>query len=284
MPLKAMDVRLDLPANASAREQAMRWVLWILAATVTFMVAAVLFPRTTPHLSGPPDSPLIGSTRPGTDLAGRARVIDGDSILVDRAEVRLYGIDAPEAKQTCVRDGVSWPCGRQATRALHELIEGRVVACEERDRDNYGRVVAVCQHSGANVNAWLVANGWALAYRRHSRAYVDAESQAKSARRGIWRGDFVAPWDWRQAEAAGGRGTALPSRTARTHAHREASASERCNIKGNISYNSGRRLYHKPGDPDYADTRISAARGERWFCSEAQARAAGWQPAVRSKR
>ena len=171
-----------------------------------------------------------------------------------------------------------------STRALRNLIEGRVVVCDERDRDSYGRVVAVCRHDGTNVNAWLVTNGWAMAYRRHSLAYVDAESTAKSARRGIWRGDFVPPWDWRQTEAAGVGDTALPSRTARTRSQRPASAPGRCNVKGNISYNSGRRLYHMPGDPDYADTRISVARGERWFCSEAEARAAGWQPAVRSKR
>ena len=326
----------------------MRWVFWILTATATFVVAALLFPRTTPHLSGSPAPPstapaspgaemsgrarvidgdsilvsgspappstapaspgadLSGRARvidgdsilvsgspappstapasPGADLSGRARVIDGDSILVDQVEVRLYGLDAPEAQQTCVLNGVRWPCGRQATRALQSLIEGRVVVCDERDRDNYGRVVAVCQHDGANVNAWLVANGWAMAYRRHALAYLDAESTAKSAKRGIWRGDFVAPWDWRQAGAAGVRATASPSRTADTRSQRSASAPGRCNIKGNISHNSGRRLYHMPGDRDYADTRISAARGERWFCSEAEARTAGWQPAVRSRR
>ena len=240
----------------------MRWVFWILTATVT----------------------LNGSASSEADLSGQARVIDGDSILVGRVEVRLHGIDAPEAKQTCVLDGVRWPCGRQATRALRNLIEGRVVVCDERDRDNYGRVVAVCRHDGTNVNAWLVANGWAMAYRRHSLAYVHPESEARSARRGIWRGDFVAPWDWRQTEAAGARDTALPSRTAQTRSQRPAFAPGGCNIKGNISYNSGRRLYHMPGDPDYADTRISVARGERWFCSEAEARAAGWQPAVKSKR
>ena len=146
----------------------MRWVFWILTATVT----------------------LNGSASSETNLSGPARVIDGDSILVGRVEVRLHGVDAPEAKQTCVLDGVRWPCGWQATRALRNLIEGRVVVCDERDRDSYGRVVAVCRHDGTNVNAWLVTNGWAMAYRRHALAYVDAESTAKSARRGIWRGDF----------------------------------------------------------------------------------------------
>ena len=259
----------------------MRWLFWGVTATVAFVVAASPPQRTTPGLSSFADSPVTGPASPAADLSGRARVLDGDSILVGRVEVRLYGLDAPEAKQTCVLDGVRWPCGRQATQRLRELIEGRVVECFERDRDHYGRVVAVCRHDGASVNAWLVANGWAMAYRRHALTYVDAESTAKSARRGIWRGDFVAPWDWRQAETARRGDTAQPSRTARTRSQRAAPAQGRCNIKGNISYNSGRRLYHMPGDPDYAATRISTARGERWFCSEAEARAAGWRRASR---
>lgn len=261
----------------------MRWALWILTAAMVFGALTWLFPRTSPELPGPSgfQSPDVASLKP--DLSGRAEVIDGDSVYVGGVEVRLYGVDAPEARQTCVIDGGRWPCGQQATRALRRLIDGRVVACDERDRDHYGRVVAVCRLDGADVNAWLVENGWAMAYRRHARAYVGAESVAASAKRGIWRGDFVAPWDWRQAE---GRDVAAtrprPQRTVPAPQTATPVAQQgRCNIKGNISYNSGKRLYHRPGDPDYADTRISAARGERWFCSEAEARAAGWQPAVR---
>ena len=54
-----------------------------------------------------------------------------------------------------------------------------------------------------------------------------------------------------------------------------------CNIKGNISINSGEKIYHVPGQHDYAQTRISMQYGERWFCSEADARAAGWRKAYR---
>ena len=136
--------------------------------------------------------------------------------------------------------------------------------------------VAVCRREGLDVNAWLVANGWAMAYRRHSRAYVEVESAAKAARRGVWRGDFVAPWDWRQAERLH---RAVPEPRRVTAATERQIGSGRCDIKGNISHNSGKRLYHMPGDRDYARTRISSARGERWFCSEAEARSAGWRRA-----
>ena len=134
-------------------------------------------------------------------LSGRARVIDGDTIEVGTVRVRLHGVDAPESAQSCLAGGERWPCGQRATRALAGQIGGRTVACSERDRDRYGRIVAVCRHGGRDVNAWLVDQGWALAYRRYSRSYVNEESSARAARRGIWRGEFVAPWDWRRGRA-----------------------------------------------------------------------------------
>ncbi len=209
---------------------------------------------------------------PATALSGVARVIDGDTIDVGKTRVRLHGVDAPESGQSCVASGARWPCGRRATRALAGRLGGRTVICEERDRDRYGRIVAVCRQDGRDINAWLVAKGWALAYRRYSRAYVDEERTARAARKGMWRGAFVAPWDWRRGKRL--RGSA---RTSRPSAN---AASERCNIKGNIG-RGGKRIYHLPGGRYYAKTRIDPSRGERWFCSEREARAAGWRGAGR---
>ena len=132
------------------------------------------------------------------NVSGRAVVIDGDDIEVSGSRIRLYGIDAPESRQTCLAGGQRWACGEQATRELTDRIGSRTVTCEERDRDSYGRIVAVCQLAGQDLNAWLVAQGWALAYRQYSQSYVDEEAVARAARRGIWRGNFVAPWDWRR--------------------------------------------------------------------------------------
>ena len=207
------------------------------------------------------------------DLTGRSRVIDGDTIEVGAARIRLFGVDAPESAQRCVSGGRRWSCGEQATRALAGRIDGRSVACEERDQDRYGRVVAVCRHGGQDINAWLVSEGWAMAYRRYSTAYVGEEAEAKAAQRGVWRGKFVPPWDWR-------RGDRLD--TATRDAPRVAAPDRgACNIKGNISHNSGKRIYHVPGDRDYERTRISPSRGEKYFCTEAEARAAGWRRAGR---
>ena len=136
--------------------------------------------------------------RDSGDISGRARVIDGDTIDIDGSRVRLYGIDAPESQQTCRAEGHRWACGEQATRALADRIGGQTVHCEERDRDSFGRIVAVCQLAGRDLNAWLVAQGWAMAYRQFSEAYVVEEAAAEAAGRGIWRGQFVAPWDWRR--------------------------------------------------------------------------------------
>ena len=93
--------------------------------------------------------------------------------------------------------------GRAVSRRHEHLvgrIDGESVACEERDRDRYGRVVAVCRHRAQDVNAWLVREGWALAYRRYSTAYVGEQADAKAAKRGVWRGEFVPPWDWRRGD------------------------------------------------------------------------------------
>lgn len=131
-------------------------------------------------------------------VSGWARAIDGDSLEVNGAEVRLHGIDAPEYGQSCRLQGRRWPCGREAKEALASRIRGKRVACEVRDRDSYGRLVATCSIAGRDINAWMVRQGWAFAYRRYSRAYVDEEARARAERRGVWMGEVVAPWEWRK--------------------------------------------------------------------------------------
>lgn len=215
--------------------------------------------------------PLGGAVAnaPSATISGQARVIDGDTLEVGAVRIRLHGVDAPESRQSCLAGGRRWPCGERATRALVGRIAGRALSCEERDRDRYGRVVAVCRAGGEDLNRWMVSRGFALAYRRYSRDYVGEEASARDARVGMWRGDFVPPWDWRRGERLAGSRPA-PKSTARSG----------CRIKGNIGRNGG-RIYHVPGGQYYDRTRIDPSRGERWFCTEAAARAAGWR---RSRR
>jgi endonuclease YncB( thermonuclease family) len=131
-------------------------------------------------------------------IAGQASVIDGDTIEIHGTRIRLFGIDAPEGGQTCTLQGKAFPCGRRASFALADKIGRQVVECQPKDRDRYGRVVAVCRIGGEDINGWMVAQGWALAYRYYSLDYVSQEQRAESAKAGMWQGQFQAPWDWRR--------------------------------------------------------------------------------------
>jgi endonuclease YncB( thermonuclease family) len=133
------------------------------------------------------------------DIVGVASVIDGDTIEIRGTRIRLFGIDAPEGRQECRRrDGRAWRCGQQAALALQDHIGRRPLICTERDVDQYGRIVAQCQVNGEDINAWLVAQGWAAAYTAYSRDYAAQERAARAAGFGIWSGEFVMPWDWRR--------------------------------------------------------------------------------------
>ena len=196
------------------------------------------------------------------DLSGPARVIDGDTLRIGATRIRLHGIDAPEAAQTCTSaEGADFACGAVATQALVTVIgEGRV-ACTPVDLDRYGRTVARCAVAGRDLGQAMVAAGYATAYRAYSTAYVKAEDEARRAGRGLWAAQMQNPADYRAAQA------------------QVQAAPASCAIKGNIG--GGGRIYHTPGQEHYAATRISTAKGERWFCTEAEARAAGWRAARR---
>jgi endonuclease YncB( thermonuclease family) len=146
------------------------------------------------------ESAGIDILRSGPDIFGAVRVIDGDTIDVNGTRIRFHGIDAPEGRQSCRIEGVMQRCGDLATQALANKVGNRAVVCVPKDRDRYGRVVAVCRADGENLNAWMVANGWAMAYRHYSYSYVPQEIAARMAKHGIWQGDFIAPWNWRRGE------------------------------------------------------------------------------------
>lgn len=137
-------------------------------------------------------------------IAGVARAVDGDSLVVAGALVRLHGIDAFERGQTCRRaDNAVWPCGLAAASRLARLAGGRTVLCRVRDRDRYGRPVAVCTTGGRDLGRAMVAAGLALAYRRYADDYAAVEAEARDAKRGAWEGSFAPPWRWRRAPDRG---------------------------------------------------------------------------------
>lgn len=200
----------------------------------------------------------------GSAAVGVARVVDGDTLALTLAggtlRVRLHGIDAPELDQTCPdAEGALLACGGAAAAAMEDMIAARPVRCVSQGDVSYDRLVAVCSVGGVDLGGALVDRGLAWASRRHSMAYAGAEDAARARALGVWQGAAVAPWAWRKG-----------ARSAGTRA-------DGCVIKGNVSANG--RIYHLPGARSYAKTRISTARGERWFCTEAEAVAAGWRPA-----
>ena len=147
---------------------------------------------------------LVGTARAepvrAEPVTGRASVIDGDTIDVQGRRIRLHGVDAPESGQRCRRAFglVEYRCGKEAAFALADRIGARNVSCEVRDVDRYKRLVAVCRDGDQDLNGWMVRQGWALAYVRFSRDYEGEEQEAREERRGVWRGAFVPPWEWRR--------------------------------------------------------------------------------------
>jgi endonuclease YncB( thermonuclease family) len=132
-------------------------------------------------------------------VAGTASVIDADTLEIRGERIRLVGIDAPESGQKCRDVAAKFVrCGSVAANALDKWINRASVSCDIEGKDRYGRLLGTCKVRGQSMQEWLVINGYAVAYRSYSTAYVTAELKARSARAGIWAGEFVMPWDWRQ--------------------------------------------------------------------------------------
>ena len=111
----------------------------------------------------------------------------------------MAGIDAPESDQTCKRsDGQNYRCGEDSTEALRQKIGTSEVRCEYTERDRYRRILGTCYVEEENLSAWMVRHGFALAYRRYSKQYVQQEELAKAAKAGMWEGTFMPPWEWRK--------------------------------------------------------------------------------------
>ena len=141
-------------------------------------------------------SPPTSASAP---LQGRAVVVDGDTLEVQGARVRLAMVDAPESRQTCSdADGREYRCGQRSALALADWLGASTIRCQVEGRDRYRRFIAHCFKGETSVNGWLVANGHAVAYRQYGTRYVPEEVEARRARRGIWQGAFVEPAEFRR--------------------------------------------------------------------------------------
>lgn len=197
-------------------------------------------------------------------VEGKARVIDGDTLVVAGQRIRLEGIDAPEISQLCSKSGegsASWPAGRIAAAALRRWVRGSYVRCRAVGRGRYGRLLGRCEAGGRDLNNAMIRQGLAWAFLKYSQAYAADERHAQAARIGIWSVVCQPAWDFR-------------ANRWRDVADR---APQGCAIKGNVTRKG--RIYHMPWGLWYGRTRIDTSRGERWFCDEAEAIRAGWRPA-----
>jgi endonuclease YncB( thermonuclease family) len=239
---------------------------------------------------------LVSSASGGDDLvlSGRVTAVtDGDTIKVQLdsglIKVRFDSIDAPEKDQV-------W--GKQARDALARRVAGQEVELKVSSQDRYDRLVATVYLAGESLNEWMVNQGHAWAYRQYTKNedYCIWEGAARAAGRGMWSKPETArraPWDHRAIKrrriesprdysnetvstciaALGQRATTKPVSVAPSDGE---SVWDDCEIKGNIS--DAGKIYHLPGTSSYARTKIDESKGERWFCTEEEAKLAGWRP------
>ena len=127
------------------------------------------------------------------------RVVDGDTIHLNSEKIRFTGIDTPELKQTCIKEGVINSCGVTAKEILIVKIGDNKVECIREGKDQYKRTLAECFVNNVSLSSYLVRSGYAFAYRRYSKKFIQDEDYAKVNQIGMWSMDFQYPWDYRKA-------------------------------------------------------------------------------------
>lgn len=216
---------------------------------------------------GASEAVTTGSLQSSSGLEGHATALSGDTMRISGRVVKLYEIEAPERTQSCKRaNGRSWNCGEAAQRALERFTRRDTVTCEIARQAAAGQPMhATCRTAaGTDIGGELVREGHVFAGSGFFASYSAQQDEAKAGKRGVWDGDAQRPaeyretkWDAAKKKAPGG-----------------------CPIKGQTSGRS--RIYLLPWSSGYDAAKVRPERGGRWFCSENEAREAGWQPARRS--
>ena len=126
------------------------------------------------------------------------RVVDGDTIHLNGEKIRFTGIDTPELKQTCIKEGFIDQCGVTAKEILIVKIGDNKVECISEGKDRYKRTLAECFVNDESLSSYLVRNGYAFAYRKYSKKFIPDEDYAKDNKIGMWSMNFDYPWDYRK--------------------------------------------------------------------------------------
>jgi endonuclease YncB( thermonuclease family) len=213
--------------------------------------------------------PALSFTNTET-VSGRASVISTDVLRIGDRKVHLEGIEPPDANQRCLRPGArpggrTWPCGQDAREAMQRLVQGQQVTCKVVAKDKAGGGSGRCRVKDADIGEMLVKAGYAFADVGSVGAYRGAEDAAKAAKAGLWSSpEPERPAVWRD----------------RLWAVAKRGAPDGCPIKGRVQ--GDERVYLLPWDSSYTRVRVRKGRGERWFCTQDEAEAAGWRKAQNS--
>jgi endonuclease YncB( thermonuclease family) len=241
------------------------WAIGLTAAS-GIGAAALAVPILSGTASLPSFSTLGTMSLPGrsTAIEGRAQAVSGDALRLNGIVYILSGIEAPERAQACMRPGKRrWRCGEAAQNALEKLVRNKTTSCAPSGSpDPSGRRIAACTVDAKDLASDLVREGHVFAVSSMFGGYSTLETEARAKKLGIWNGEAERPSENRAKvwEAA------------------RKSSPDGCPIKGIVSQ-GGTKLYVMPGARDYKKASIRAAKGERWFCTEADAASAGWKPA-----
>lgn len=202
-----------------------------------------------------------------SEISGQATAISGDSMRVDGTLVRLEGVEAPAPAQPCYREnGRRWSCASASRSGLGKVVRGRQVTCAPSGQDQSGRILAHCVVDGTtDIATELVRGGYVFATSNSFFGSLSGDEEtARNAKLGIWQGEVVRPQEWRDQtwEAA------------------KREAPDGCPIKGVVRASA--KIYTLPWSDAYASARVRPERGEKWFCSEDEAKAAGFAPSDKS--
>jgi endonuclease YncB( thermonuclease family) len=213
---------------------------------------------------------------------------NADNLTLDGRTYRLDGIDAPEIDQTCIgREGEAYPCGRAAAQARNEFIAGRTVHCDDLgpDRAYPNWRIGRCSVAETDLNRWLVKEGWAINLEPDAKGrFKGDEDDARAGRLGMWKGCFVAPQDFQRQNKRTAQllGSNCPPDAREKLFPAEVRMPPGCEIKGKYALRAlpYRGTYHVPGCRSYGRTR----KPDRWFCSEEDARSAGFRRSLTCRR
>jgi len=126
------------------------------------------------------------------------KITDGDTIRINGEKIRFSGIDTPELRQTCLKQGIQVPCGIEAKQILIDKIADNKIVCIREGKDQYKRSLAECFVNEESLSSYLVKSGYAFAYRRYSKKFIADEDFARANKNGMWGMEFDYPWVWRK--------------------------------------------------------------------------------------